>query len=85
MNTARLLTLTIVIGLTTTTGCAYRYYLGMHGPSIRNSANIHDASVAGDADCLGCHSPDNRQDGVPVTSHPGFTGCIKCHNDPPRS
>jgi hypothetical protein len=82
MNTTRMLTLTIVIGLAATTGCAYRHYLGMHGPSIRHAPDIHDVSVTDDADCLGCHSPDNRQDGTPATSHPGFKGCIKCHNDP---
>lgn len=61
-------------------GCAYQHYLGMHGPSIRNSPDIHQ-QVTRDANCLGCHHPDHKPVGPP-TSHPQFTGCLKCHNDP---
>jgi hypothetical protein len=61
-------------------GCAYRYYLGMHGPSIRNYPEIH-ADARTDQACLGCHHPARDPSGPP-TSHPDFTGCLKCHNDP---
>lgn len=61
-------------------GCAHRYYLGMHGPSIRRYPEIH-ANVATDQECLECHHPDHNPTGPP-TSHPHFTGCLKCHNDP---
>lgn len=62
-------------------GCAYRYYLGMHGPSIRRYPEIH-AGVSGDDDaCLECHHPERDPSGPPTT-HPDFTGCLKCHNDP---
>ena len=60
-------------------GCAYRYYLGMHGPSMQQSPGIHEG-VTQDADCLNCHRPGPDPTGPP-TSHPGFTGCLKCHND----
>ncbi len=60
------------------TGCAYRYYLGFHGPSIRLSPDVHE-SVTQDKECLECHHPDNA-DGPP-TPHPKFIGCLKCHND----
>ena len=82
MKTTRMLTLALVVVLAATTGCAYRYYLGMHGPSIRHSPEIHEISVTDDAQCLECHSPDNRQAIPRRPSHPGFKGCIKCHNDP---
>ncbi len=60
-------------------GCGYRYYLGMHGPSIKNSADIHQP-FRDDGQCLDCHNPEKPQD-APPTSHPGFKGCLKCHND----
>lgn len=60
-------------------GCAYRYYMGLHGPSVRMTPEVHEG-VAKDADCLGCHHPDRDPEGPP-TSHPQFTGCLKCHND----
>jgi hypothetical protein len=60
-------------------GCAYRYYLGMHGPSIRAFPDIHQR-VTADRECLKCHHPDENTD-APATSHPNFTGCLKCHND----
>ena len=62
-------------------GCAYRHYLGMHGPTVRLSAAIH-AGVSADGDCLECHDPARPPQGPP-TPHPGFTGCLKCHNDAP--
>ncbi len=60
--------------------CAYRYYLGMHGPSIRKSPEVHEG-VTEDGECLQCHRPGQDPSG-PATSHPQFTGCLKCHNDP---
>lgn len=62
-------------------GCAYRHYMGLHGPSIRSTPDIHEG-VTEDADCLDCHHPDRDPVGPP-TSHPQFTRCLKCHNDPP--
>lgn len=63
-----------------TSGCAYRYYLGIHGPSIQRYPEIH-ADAATDRECLSCHHPE-RDPAGPPTSHPQFTGCLKCHNDP---
>ncbi len=60
------------------TGCAYRYYFGFHGPSIRQHPDAHE-SVIQDKDCLECHHPDNAEG--PPTPHPDFKGCLKCHND----
>lgn len=60
-------------------GCAYRYYLGMHGPSIKQYPQIHEG-VTQDAECLECHHPERNPTGPP-TSHPDFSGCLKCHND----
>lgn len=65
--------------LVVVTGCAYRYYLGMHGPSIRNFPDVHEG-VTEDSECLECHHPERNPAGPP-TSHPQFTGCLKCHND----
>jgi hypothetical protein len=59
-------------------GCAYRYYLGMHGPSVKTSLDIHEG-VGEDRDCLNCHHPDRKPTGPPTT-HPQFTGCLECHN-----
>ena len=59
-------------------GCAYRYYMGMHGPSIKSYPEIHE-DIKEDNECLSCHHPDNAQG--PVTSHPDFKGCYKCHSD----
>jgi hypothetical protein len=61
-------------------GCAYRHYMGLHGPSVRRTPDIHQG-VTEDAECLECHHPDREPVGPP-TSHPQFTGCLKCHNDP---
>ena len=63
-------------------GCAYRHYLGMHGPSVRNHPGIHEG-VTEDSECLQCHHADRSPMGPP-TSHPKFTGCLKCHNDAVR-
>ena len=60
-------------------GCAYRYYLGLHGPSIQAFPDVHQG-VTADQDCLKCHDPDANPTGPP-TSHPHFTGCLKCHDD----
>jgi len=60
-------------------GCVYRYYLGMHGPSIRRYPEVH-AGVVEDAECLACHDPEGDPVGPP-TSHPQFVGCLKCHDD----
>lgn len=61
-------------------GCAYRYYLGMHGPSIQKHPQVH-ADARTDQECLECHHPERDPSG-PATTHPQFTGCLKCHNDP---
>jgi hypothetical protein len=60
-------------------GCAYRYYLGFHGPSIKLHPDQHEG-VRQDKKCLECHAPNNNAE-APPSSHPHFTGCIKCHND----
>ena len=59
--------------------CAYRYYLGMHGPSMNAFPDIHQ-NMTEDRECLACHHPDQAFE-APPTSHPGFTGCFKCHSD----
>jgi cytochrome c551/c552 len=59
-------------------GCAYRHYLGMHGPSIKAFPDKHEGVII-DQDCLNCHDPDRNPVGPP-TSHPKFAGCIKCHD-----
>jgi hypothetical protein len=70
---------TIILMVVFFSGCAYRYYLGMHGPSIKQYPEIHEG-VTEDAECLECHYPDRNPTGPPTT-HPDFTGCLKCHND----
>jgi hypothetical protein len=69
----------IIISLILMCGCAYRHYMGMHGSSIKTYPDIH-GDVKEDTQCLACHDPDKDPQG-PVTSHPGFKGCLKCHND----
>jgi hypothetical protein len=61
-------------------GCAYRHYLGLHGPSIKLYPDIHEG-ITEDHECLECHHPDQDPYDGPPTSHPNFTGCLKCHND----
>jgi hypothetical protein len=68
-----------LISLALVFGCAHRYYLGFHGPSIKAHPEVH-ANVSSDSDCLQCHHPDKNPYGPP-TSHPQFKGCLKCHND----
>ncbi len=63
-------------------GCAYRHYLGVHGPSIQLFPDTHQG-ITNDQDCLDCHDPAREPEGPP-TSHPTFTGCLKCHNDTPK-
>ena len=82
MMQKRLLTLILLVLVASTAGCAYRYYLGMHGPSTRNYPDIHKASIKEDAQCLACHAPKDKSGGAPTTPHPDFKGCLKCHNDP---
>jgi hypothetical protein len=60
-------------------GCSYRHYLGLHGPSIKLHPKQHEG-ITEDEKCLECHDPENET-GDPPTSHPHFTGCLKCHND----
>jgi hypothetical protein len=73
------ISLLTVLAVITLTGCAFRYYIGMHGPSVKNHQDIH-AGITKDSECLACHGTLNNQDG-PATTHPQFTGCLKCHND----
>jgi len=56
MIRTRLLTALLLTMVASATGCAYRHYLGLHGPSIRNRPDIHDASIKDDAQCLKCHN-----------------------------
>lgn len=81
MNTKKILTVVFLLLLLLPTGCAYRHYLGMHGPSIKSSPEIH-LDAQNDDQCLECHAPNTPTD-APPTSHPGFKGCLKCHNDAP--
>ncbi len=69
----------ILIILISFSGCAYRYYLGMHGPSIKVFSDEHEGFTE-DYECLECHHPDKDPEGTPTT-HPNFTGCLKCHNE----
>lgn len=81
MNRKRLLTFAFIVVLMSSAGCAYRYYLGMHGPSTRNFPEVHTADITEDAQCMQCHAPTDNSGDAPVTSHPGFKGCLKCHSD----
>jgi hypothetical protein len=74
-------TIIVIIGsfLIVMSSCAYRHYLGFHGPSIKRSPDVHEG-VTEDEECLECHHPDKEPSGPPTT-HPNFTGCLKCHND----
>ena len=61
-------------------GCnGYRAYLGSHGKSVRLHPDVHESSFTTDRQCLECHHPDHSQG--PSSPHPGFKGCLKCHND----
>jgi len=78
MNAAKHFLL-ILIAIMALSGCAYRYYLGMHGPSIRAYPDIHSGHTE-DFQCLSCHGPDSNSS-APPTTHPSFKGCLKCHNN----
>lgn len=78
MNGIKIFGLIALTGLVLT-ACAHRYYLGMHGPSIKAYPDIHSGFTT-DAECLGCHGPGKESEGR-ATTHPKFTGCLKCHND----
>lgn len=58
--------------------CAYRHYLGLHGPSVKKHPLVHN--VTADKSCLMCHGPGSSVN-APKTNHSNFTGCLKCHND----
>jgi predicted CXXCH cytochrome family protein len=81
MNSTRISTLIALAILSASTGCAYRHYLGMHGPTIGNYPEIHTAAIREDSQCLSCHDPAASAD-APPTTHPEFRGCLNCHNDP---
>ena len=68
-----------LLALLPAAGCAYQHFLGLHGPSVQRSLDIHQGITA-DSDCLDCHRPGNGS-GAPATSHPSFSGCLRCHND----
>jgi len=53
-------------------------YLGFHGPSVQRYPDIHE-NVSEDWQCLKCHYGDDPQG--PLTPHPNFSGCLKCHID----
>ena len=82
MNKKTALTLALLAALTASGGCAYRHYLGMSGPTTRNSPDIHTEAIKEDGQCLECHFPKDNSGDAPITSHPNFKGCLKCHNDP---
>ena len=74
------LTCFLLIGLILfASGCGHLAYLGKHGASIKQTSSVHADIDPEDARCLECHHPDNAQG--PITPHPNFTGCLKCHND----
>lgn len=77
MKSKKFTTIALLLIVVLFSGCAYRYYLGMHGPSIKNSPEIH-LDFKQDDQCLQCHDPDSPTD-APPTSHPQFKGCLKCH------
>ena len=74
--------ITLLSSMLLLAGCGYGYYLGMTGPSIWNYTDIHDKTLTEDSQCLACHGSGDNDAGAPVTSHPGFNGCLKCHNSP---
>ena len=69
----------LALFITLFSNCAYRHYLGFHGPSINLHPDIH-SGFSRDTECLECHHPDKSGKG-PQTSHFNFTGCLKCHAD----
>ncbi|MBE0585978.1 MAG: hypothetical protein IH612_19735 [Desulfofustis sp.] len=79
MNLKKLLIAAPLVLIASLSGCAYRYYIGMHGPSIKSSPETH-LNVTKDVHCLQCHHPAKPTD-APPTSHPHFKGCLGCHDD----
>jgi hypothetical protein len=69
----------LMLDLVFWSGCAYHYCMGMHGPSIRLHPEVHQGFKE-NGECLSCHHLDPDPRGPPTT-HPGFVGCLKCHND----
>lgn len=70
----------VVMAVFLTSACAYKHYLGIHGPSIKKHPVVHQG-FSTDQSCLICHGIGSTGKGVPKTNHPDFTGCLKCHND----
>jgi len=58
--------------------CAYRHYLGLHGPSVKKHPSVHDFTA--DQSCLMCHDPGSAV-ASPKTNHAHQKGCLKCHGD----
>jgi hypothetical protein len=56
------------------------YYFGFHGPSIRLTPEEHEGFTE-DEECLECHGKESDPDEAPLSTHYGFHGCLKCHND----
>jgi hypothetical protein len=73
----------LVVFLITAIACAYRPYLGLHGPSIKLYPDVHEG-VNQKTQCFECHDPDNNSSRSP-THHASFKGCLKCHNDDVQS
>ena len=44
--------------------CAYRHYLGLHGPSVKLYPDVHEGVTDG-KECLECHHPDKEPTGPP--------------------
>jgi hypothetical protein len=60
-------------------GCVDNAYLGMRGAPIQLHPEVHSRDITTDKQCLGCHHPDIAE--APITPHPEFKGCLKCHSD----
>lgn len=67
----------LLISACATTGL---YYLGFHGPTIKQSSEVHEG-IWKDQECLECHGPNANDSDASPTTHPQFVGCLKCHND----
>lgn len=80
MNRTHRLILILLVAAMLLSSCAYRHYLGMAGPSINTFPEVHQG-VTEDSECLDCHAPGHSGE-APPTSHPGFKGCLRCHNSP---
>ena len=75
MKTRKIVTLALLLIVVLFSGCAYRYYLGMHGPSIKDFPDTH-LDVKTDDQCLQCHDPDKPTD-APPTSVMSSLRCCK--------